>query len=608
MEITVAGRQIILADRDDYKDFLAREGVKCLMIDEKEIGFGSLEDGGTYTLGPLIQSSVGKRPAADAPTLIKKRRALVSYELIDGNVTEFPIDSTRLLNPTATKTIRYFSRDGVSELLDELMDDQKGQRYYNIALIGNPGSGKSNLAYAAAECLASRHKGKPVLWVGRRYRGQTWNVRFFWPSRGETSAYVEILEDRFENLEDVLRLEKALHVQVLILDAPTRSDDDSAVDGAAAFRWAGGTERKSNRRVIHVSSLGAFAHKQTVRDECGLRERQMRIWTRNDFVRSLDDVLLKQQLCNTLADQDVHEFTNEELVDKKFFFSGINARWFFNASIDQIKKECSEIVERLGQGSTNAGMKTKQAINSFQATINTAERSIKVFTSPYLAQCAGAKSSYQHQFLALFPLVKNYLGNGAPGEIFECDFAMHLQHSHDLADAQVAVMGNRAQQINVNLGVAEGGNRLEWPTGVLRTLPKAKNDEIVPQSTGLKASALKRVPQWFIPEDKSQAFLDFMVLVPLETGTRWQLKIIQSTVGKRHSSDTPKLQRIVLGVLDDGFALDSDIVLAYVIEDRAKSGNVANHLDGGNLSVVYSNSRHVFTLKVFHPVYTRTTV
>ena len=183
---------------------------------------------------------------------------------------------------------------------------------------------------------------------------------------------------------------------------------------------------------------------------------------------------------------------------------------------------------------------------------------------------------------------------------------MHLQQSHDLADAQAAVAGHRAQQVNVNLGVAEGGNRLEWATGTLQILPKAKNDEFVPQSTGLTATALKRVPQWFIPEDKSQAFLDFMVLVPLKTDTSWQLKIIQSTVGKAHSEDTEKLRRIVRGVLDDGFALDNDIVLAYVIEDRVKSGNIANGLNGGRLSVQNGvDSEQVFTLKVLHPVYMR---
>ena len=59
-------------------------------------------------------------------------------------------------------------------------------------------------------------------------------------------------------------------------------------------------------------------------------------------------------------------------------------------------------------------------------------------------------------------------------------------------------------------------------------------------------------------------------------------------------------------MLEDGFALDNDIVLAYVIEDRVKSGHIANHLNGRNLRVQYGDgNEQVFTLQVLHPVYTR---
>jgi hypothetical protein len=49
--------------------------------------------------------------------------------------------------------------------------------------------------------------------------------------------------------------------------------------------------------------------------------------------------------------------------------------------------------------------------------------------------------------------MKNRLGNGAPGEIFELDFALSLQHFHDLATAQRAVMGKKAQSVSMRLGV-----------------------------------------------------------------------------------------------------------------------------------------------------------
>ena len=556
----------------------------------------------------LQQAPTLKRPAEGTlvgePEL-KKLRDLKEYEISAGKSTEISVDSTIMLNPQEVKTVYYFARDGMPELFNDIMSDQKGEKHHNIAVIGSPGSGKSNLVYAAAESLA--YKGKTaVLWVGRRYRDKPWKVRFFWPSKGERSACLEEPENESTDIKEILKLEKARQIEVLILDAPTRSDDESVYDGAAAFAWAGGDKRKENRRVIHVSYLGAFAHSQNIRDDCRLREKHMRIWTREDFIKSLQgNEHLKKQVCDSLFITDPNTVMAEDIVDMKFFYSGINARWFFNARIDQIETECSEIVTRLDDKSSEAGMKSKQAINSLQATIIDGRRIIKVFTSCYLAHRVGTEGSYQERFLGLFPLVRKYLGNGAPGEIFESDFAMHLQQSHDLARAQVAVMKDRAQQGTVQLGLDENNTRIEWPTGELQVLPKAPNDEIAPQSTGLVAATSKRVPLWFIPEDDSQAFLDFMVLVPMGTG--WQLRIVQNTVGSKHSADTGKLDRVVRGVLGDGFALDNDIILAYVIEDRGKGGGIANNLNDSKLRVRKEDTtEQVFTLKVSHPVYTRT--
>lgn len=556
------------------------------------------------------QAPTFKRQAEDelyGPRL-KKLRELENYEISAGKSTEICVDSTVMLNPQELKTVYYFARDGMPKLFDDITGDQKGQKHYNIAVIGSPGSGKSNIVYAAAESLAYKRK-TPVLWLGRRLRNKRWQVRFFWPSAGEKSACLEELENKSKDIEEILRLEKAQQVEVLILDAPTRSDDESSYDGAAAFAWAGGDTgdtRKENRRVIHVSSLGAFAHSQNIRDDCRLREEYMRIWTREDFIHSLqENEQLKKQVCDSLSIGDRNTVSAEDVVDMKFFYSGINARWFFNNTIDQIKAECSEIVARLDARSSEAGMKSQQAINSLQATIIDGGRIIKVFTSCYLAHRVGTEGSYQKRFLSLFPLVRKYLGNGAPGEIFESDFAMHLQQSHDVAKAQVAAMKDRAQPSNVQLGIDENNKRIEWPTGELQMLPKANGDPIVPQSTGLKAVTAQNVPQWFIPEDNSQAFLDFMVLVPM--GTKWQLRIVQNTVGGKHSADLEKLDRIVRGVLGDEFALDNHIILAYVIEDRDKGGSIANGLNDCQLKVQKEDaSEQVFTLKVSHPVYTRT--
>ena len=83
----------------------------------------------------------------------------------------------------------------------------------------------------------------------------------------------------------------------------------------------------------------------------------------------------------------------------------------------------------------------------------------------------------QLQFLENYPLIKHYLGNGAPGEIFEADFAIYLQQCHDIADAQRAVMGDKAQQVDVVLGTTRDSVTM-WPTGKLYKLPSVSNTEL----------------------------------------------------------------------------------------------------------------------------------
>jgi hypothetical protein len=90
-------------------------------------------------------------------------------------------------------------------------------------------------------------------------------------------------------LSDILKNSMFQDVNVLILDAPTKVDDPSSKsDGIAAFEWASDDgERVNKRRVIHVSSLGSFADKGTVRETVSLQEITMRPWTRADFVQAV---------------------------------------------------------------------------------------------------------------------------------------------------------------------------------------------------------------------------------------------------------------------------------------------------------------------------------
>ena len=582
----------------------------------KTFGALLLCDEGILTIGSTpyrIQVQLQKQPRHDIthetnliePPPAKRIRGLKDTKIAVDKTTSLSIDSDKMLNPLGVKTVHYFGRAGIPELFEILVHDQSGKHFFNISLVGPPGSGKSNLVFAAAEYIAST-QGKRVLWVGRRFHDQSWKVKLFCPKPKDeqTKGAGDLLEqdESTLSLEEMLKLPMAKDVQVLVVDAPTQANTQTGAVGAAAFRWAGMKTRVGGRRVIHVSSLGSFANKQTIRDEVNLREEPMRLFTRNDYIKSLSDPDLKKEVCDTLGIDDPNSVSNEDVVDQKFFYSGINARWFYNRSIDAIKKECTGIIERLDKNLTSTGSRDPRAVNSAVATVR-GDRVIYVYTSSFLAQSIGSsKGSYHSDFLKLFPFVAHTLGTGTPGEVFESDFRFHLEQCHDLQDTQVAVMQDKAEDVMVCLGKSDDGDnsKLQWPAGKINSLPVPPTDTTACQRTKLNPTLVANIPQWFIPESKPQPFFDFMALFP-NAAKKWHLKFIQNTIGTSHSADTSQLARVVGGLLMDGFVLEDTIVIVFIIEDREKSGKIAASLHGSNLNV----GERMFQLEVIHSVYPR---
>jgi hypothetical protein len=171
-----------------------------------------------------------------------------------------------------------------------------------------------------ADHLAGK-KGESAFWLSHRVFGKKWTMRRFIPDKGVFGITCCPLL-----LSNILELDMA-NVDVLILDAPTSSTDETRIDCIAAFEWATkDSMRSGHRRVIHVSSLGAFAHKSTIADNFHVREIRKQTWTRQDIVEAVADKALGDRLRSTLEVKDASKETAERLVDVKFYFSGINAR------------------------------------------------------------------------------------------------------------------------------------------------------------------------------------------------------------------------------------------------------------------------------------------
>ena len=330
----------------------------------------------------LTEGAIQEPPA-------KRRRVLNNTVMNSGQSVSLGIDSETLLNPQGVENLQYYCRDGISELFHELVDDQTERRLdFNINVIGPPGVGKSNLVFAAAEHIAFTKK-QNVLWVGQRTLKEPFSVKLFQKAddsgnpavliRYDTDAFIA---DRSSPLRKIFHLATAKNVEVLIVDSPTQAENGfDDLLGTRAFEWTGKLERKGKRRVIHVSSLVGFSNWRVVREQFNVREMVVRLWTREDYIKSLSNSELKKQVCKTL-NIDPDTISTEDVVDMKFWFSGINARWFYNKSIEEIKEECNVIVQQLGSyQDIDEGQKRALAAPAVWRI-----KGVYVYTSCYLAR------------------------------------------------------------------------------------------------------------------------------------------------------------------------------------------------------------------------------
>eukprot|EP00978_Attheya_sp_CCMP212_P022149 scaffold65731_cov32-Attheya_sp.AAC.2 len=533
---------------------------------------GKIKDTALVVTLPPPQQQNKKRPAAlstESPPMKRHKSVEASkYSTIfpEGVIFDLPVQKLAILTPRKTETVRYFGRQGTAELFKELVDSKPGEDPFNVSLIGHPGAGKSNLVWAVAHHLVTKNK-QTVLWASRCDVKVKWELRLF-EHDGKTANVYE-LENAPEELSDILKEPLLKDLGVLILDAPTvsKSENPPSSDGVAAFEWAGKTKRIGARRVIHTSPLRAFSTDERILGEFWLYNKTMRPWTRFDFVEAMHDEALKAQVCETLS-LDPADVTPEDVVDKKFFYSGINARWFFNFTIEAIKESSRNIIDIMSGKSGSTGISHARAVNSAYVRFWVDDRRIKLFTSQYLAfLIMGRDREASKNIIELFPIMKDRLDIGSPGEIFEADFLVNLEQCHSMAEAQRSVMGVHAQKVDVRLGVDISNNEVVyWPAGKLWKWPRNNGDVLScqPMSHITHLESL-----WFVPEDKNQPFLDFFTLIPsAEDTVTWKVRVVQNTISKEHCTDLSQLKRVLMDIEQAGFILENTVDVAFVIERR----------------------------------------
>jgi hypothetical protein len=98
---------------------------------------------------------------------MKRHKAVVASndsKIMEGSIVVLPVQSLEILTPRKTATVRYFGRQEIAELFEELVDSKAGKDPFNVSLIGHPGAGKNNLVWAVAHHLVTEKK-ETVLWA-----------------------------------------------------------------------------------------------------------------------------------------------------------------------------------------------------------------------------------------------------------------------------------------------------------------------------------------------------------------------------------------------------------------------------------------------------------
>ena len=101
-----------------------------------------------------------------------------------------------------------------------------------------------------------------------------------------------------------------------------------------------------------------------------------------------------------------------------------------------------------------------------------------------------------------------------------------------------------------------------------------------------EASKIKRrAPQWFVPEDPNQPFLDFLFLIPEPEQSTWEVRVVQNTISTKHSADLEQLKRVLMGIEASGFVLACTVTVCYVIERKEQATTLGSDIHTKTIEV-----------------------
>ena len=242
----------------------------------------------------------------------------------------------------ADEDTHKFVREGFRKQIDFVLNRIIGEQYCGL-IFGQPGTGKSLATYFVAGTLCRDEW--TVVWI---------HVLSEKVMQSERSCSCVVLQKSrkltacfdMEDLTSLLRSGSVLFSEgkeILVFDGFTSDPVYSKLHDATFFWWK---EDNINRRLIHVSSMATMAgRKPSKLLQVGIVSLAQFSWTLEEAKLAMKNSGFAKNVSKFLDADPEPGQTSLEKLESKFFYAGGSARYLFQMTTAEVKREIDSSLE-----------------------------------------------------------------------------------------------------------------------------------------------------------------------------------------------------------------------------------------------------------------------